>query len=90
MSNAELKALRSLAAGKGTMSVVDDIAARDGLSPAEGDSCWVQDGHRRRYRDQRCGLCTSTPIPSGEDGRSRKHGRNRTVGQVFRASPRPK
>ena len=41
--DAELKALRSLAAGKGTMSVVDDIAARDGLSPAEGDSCWVQD-----------------------------------------------
>lgn len=41
--DAELKALRSLAAGKGTMSVVDDIAARDGLSPAEGDSCWVKD-----------------------------------------------
>ena len=41
--DAELKALRALAAGKGTMSVVDDIAARDGLSPAEGDSCWVKD-----------------------------------------------
>ena len=41
--DAELKALRALAAGKGTTSVVDDIAARDGLSPAEGDSCWVKD-----------------------------------------------
>ena len=41
--DAELKALRALASGKGTMSVVDDIAARDELSPAEGDSCWVKD-----------------------------------------------
>lgn len=41
--DAELKALRALASGKGTMSVVDDIPARDGLSPSEGDSCWVKD-----------------------------------------------
>ena len=41
--DAELKALRALAAGKGTMSVVNDIAERDELSPAQGDSCWVKD-----------------------------------------------